>query len=367
VTSSAPLTSAGSLLSWGGFFTAFFTWGKSPFKHTRLVEVRADGSGLYVDDELVAPRSSIARAYVQPHETEPPTVKIDASPCPIEVRVHDEAEGRALLRALGHDAAHAAVSFGRVHIGGEPSAWSLVGLFVTIVAVLGAVAVVMYSAGLSMMTLPVVLAASVSFVYFGERRATAYVGADGVCFVHRRGRATFVSYDDIQSVESSQHDVRIETRDAPVLVRFTQRHHAGAPIAELAAFVARVREGLDAYRARGEGPHDEWLLAARAMPDDAHDAYRGAHVTSERLFALVEDPSAGSSARASAALMLHGSLDSAGRARIRVAADACASPSLRVALDAVANDAGEDEIARARHACEDEGNDSLRSRRARRS
>ena len=106
-------------------------------------------------------------------------MKIATAPYPIEVRVRDEAEGRALLRAIGHDAAHAAVSFGRVHIGGEPSAWSLVGLFVTILAVLGAVAVVMWSAGLSVMTLPVVLAASVSFVYFGERRATAHVGADG--------------------------------------------------------------------------------------------------------------------------------------------------------------------------------------------
>ncbi len=67
----------------------------------------------------------------------------------------------------------------------------------------------------------------------------------------------------------------------------------------------------------------------------SRDGYREAAVTSEHLWPVVENAALGSPARAAAAVALRAHLDEEGKTRLRVAAEACASPNVRVALEAV--------------------------------
>ena len=53
---------------------------------------------------------------------------------------------------------------------------------------------------------------------------------------------------------------------------------------------------------------------------------------------MIESPSLDPSHRAAAAVALRDQLDDEGKRRLRVAADACASPKVRVALEAAAED-----------------------------
>ena len=369
---SAALTAFGAILTWCGFFTGLFTYVQRPLDHARRVELQADDTGLYFDGTRVAERSAITTAYLQPYDEELPTVKVmidatsqDTSSASLEVRVRDAEQGQELLRALGQDVSRSAVSFGRVQLGESGSALSLAMLFVGIVASLGGAAFALQTFGVGMMTLPTVFAAAVAFVYFGGRSADVSVGADGVQFAQRRG-SFFLPYAEIVSIDQEQCDAVIDVgKDEPFVVRFSQRHHAAAAIPELTAFIERVREGLSAYRAsssehlaaamlaRGERSGGEWLRAIRALDCDGGDAYRTPRIPHDRLWRLVEDPSAPTTARAGAALLLRNAIDDDGRARLRIAADASASPGLRVALTAAASEQCEAELAHALDACED--------------
>jgi hypothetical protein len=63
------------------------------------------------------------------------------------------------------------------------------------------------------------------------------------------------------------------------------------------------------------------------------------------LWRVAEDAFASADARAGAAMALRAALDDHGRTRLRVAADACATPELRAALEAIASD--EDDVTQA--------------------
>jgi hypothetical protein len=85
---------------------------------------------------------------------------------------------------------------------------------------------------------------------------------------------------------------------------------------------------------RGERTIEEWITALRALRESS--SFRDLAVATDRLFHIVEDPRASAETRAAAACALRDSLDDEGRARLRVAAEACAEPRLRVALEATA-------------------------------
>jgi hypothetical protein len=84
---------------------------------------------------------------------------------------------------------------------------------------------------------------------------------------------------------------------------------------------------------RGGRPASAWL---RDLPTLNAESYRRPSLPAEELWRIVENPSAPPTARAGAALVLRDNLDSAGCVRLRRAAEACAAPHLRAALDAVA-------------------------------
>jgi hypothetical protein len=111
----------------------------------------------------------------------------------------------------------------------------------------------------------------------------------------------------------------------------------GAAIDEHLA-ASRVQEAvaqLPAPRADGAG----WLRELDAVQVGAEGSYRQAVVSDEVLWRVVQDASLDEKTRAGAAVALRKVLGDEGRARLRVVAEATASPRLRVALEAASGGA----------------------------
>jgi hypothetical protein len=80
---------------------------------------------------------------------------------------------------------------------------------------------------------------------------------------------------------------------------------------------------------------------------EARASHRRAPVPQERLWRVLEDPKVEPLERAAAAVALKPELDAAGRSRLERTAATIAAPRLRIALDAVAEDADEETLAEA--------------------
>lgn len=113
-----------------------------------------------------------------------------------------------------------------------------------------------------------------------------------------------------------------------------------------AAVLARLETARAGAAARPEGQRlaellanagksfaDLRAMAARLLVSSV--GFRDATVTETEVAALLDDPQATAEQRIAAAIAL-AARDGSGRARVRVAAESCASPKLRVALDAAA-------------------------------
>ena len=111
-----------------------------------------------------------------------------------------------------------------------------------------------------------------------------------------------------------------------------------------AMVVERIREAIEAYSSgmagadasilgrNGRAPKD-WIMSLRAIGAGANADMRTSPIPLERLWRIVEDASASAVARASAAIALAPQVPPSERRRIRIAAQATASPKLRIALD----------------------------------
>jgi hypothetical protein len=92
------------------------------------------------------------------------------------------------------------------------------------------------------------------------------------------------------------------------------------------------------------------------LVDAGRSGYRQATLSVERLWTVLEDRRQPEGARVAAAVALHEGLDGVGKERLRVAASTCASPRLRVVLEAVGASSSEQALAEAIAATEvDEG------------
>jgi hypothetical protein len=192
-----------------------------------------------------------------------------------------------------------------------------------------------------------VVLATVTAVAF-QRASRVAVGVDGV---HVRGtsRAKFYAYRDIDEARAKGGDIEL-VRRGKVLVRL-QLHgedaaRRGAVLARITEHVARVKEGRGATAAQMVASSSKEALA-RVAHGGAD--YRMAAMTREQLWALVEGPEIEASARKAAAEALVTSRDDSERVRLRVAAEHCAEPQIRIALEEIARgDDGVSEAARAR-------------------
>lgn len=196
--------------------------------------------------------------------------------------------------------------------------------------------------GLAWQLFPLLLAAALlSFgIARGVRRAR--FGADGV-HVEGRFRSRFIAYRDIERVRTERgldHTVRVFLRDGSsrVILRGMSQVRARLLEALIEEGMAMVGEGADAGAECTDlrpGLGDE-QLRRRLLAVAKTGQYRGAAFDPDRLDRLVRNPAAQPGQRIAAAWALRES--PGGRARIRVAAEVSEDPTVRVALEALAQD-----------------------------
>jgi hypothetical protein len=179
----------------------------------------------------------------------------------------------------------------------------------------------------------VVVAATTAIAF--QKASRVAVGVDGV---HVRGtsRAKFFAYRDLDEARANGGDIEL-VRRGRVLLRL-QLHgedamRRDAVLARITEHIARVKEGRGAMAAQMVASSTKEALARIAH---GGADYRMAAMTREQLWALVEGPEIEASARKAAAVALATSNDGSERARLRVAAEHCAEPQVRVALEEIA-------------------------------
>jgi hypothetical protein len=183
--------------------------------------------------------------------------------------------------------------------------------------------------------------ATVGATYFRFASRVA-VGIDGV-LVKGTSRTRFYAYKALDDVRVGHTDLELVRRGRVVLR--LQLHGADAirrdAVAErIRTNIERVRQGESAVAAQivSSSTRDQLARVAAGGAD-----YRGASLSREALWALIEGPAVDATSRRAAAEALARTSDAAERARLRVAADLCADPTVRVALTELADAPAEDE------------------------
>jgi hypothetical protein len=176
-----------------------------------------------------------------------------------------------------------------------------------------------------------------------RRASRIAIGLDGV-FVTGSSRTRFFAYRDLDYAHADGSDL-ILVRGTRVVLRL-QLH--GKDAARREAVLERLRLAIRAAHEGRKDPATDFVAAAsrEVLARAAHGAgdYRASALSVEQLWAIVEGPSLDGEARANAASALVGSGGAEARARLRVAAEHCADPRVRVALQGLcAEDEPEDE------------------------
>jgi hypothetical protein len=166
------------------------------------------------------------------------------------------------------------------------------------------------------------------------------VGADGIWL--SKGNQ-FLPYTEILQVTALDRDILLVKRSGErIRLGFggsVRQHEASAACMQRIdeARAARASEGAavspEALLSPAGRSPGEWLDALRVVAD-----YRSSAVPDDILWRIVEDPNAAGPTRAGAAIALGHGLDAEARQRLRVAAQACAAPRLRVAFELVAEE-----------------------------
>lgn len=190
--------------------------------------------------------------------------------------------------------------------------------------------------------LPIVLLSA----YFLPARL--YVGADGLLWKTRLD-PTFFAWSDVARIEPAPRGIGVVLKAGQTVaipIAQSRIQHEYQRVAQ-AALIARAHEALDAFN-RGDVPDvtarvarlgrtkEDWL----AHLADREGSFREAPLRDDDLWRVVESPGATATARAGAAAVLARDANEEDRARLRIAADVCAEPRLRVVLDKAAK--GED-------------------------
>jgi hypothetical protein len=131
-----------------------------------------------------------------------------------------------------------------------------------------------------------------------------------------------------QSKAGSAGRLAQQKRDA-VLARITEAHRTFEAKNQPTNTTALLRKGARETK--------EWLAALRRLEQVGN--YRDSVLREDALWQVFENPSAPDDARAGALLLLRKTLDGDGKSRVRVASDAAVSPKLRIALDAISEEA----------------------------
>lgn len=310
------------------------------FRGKRLAERRALRGGFFIPSEDGAPLVRLVQRFPR---------------APLTLQVPDEPTGRALLSALGLDAAQtiatmklASLLRSAPHAAAGDLACALAivpGLPLTLAIFPGAVTVAL-----------AFLVTAWILLHFVA--ASVHVGADGV-LVSWAWYRRFVRFEDLVEVRHY-----LELQRAGIVLAVRGGGEVKLPLhdvftvekarQDLTMIAKRIEQAAEVYRraqadravalpARGGRAAGEWIRSLRVLGSGANADHRTAPVERDTLFRIAEDPGSDPSRRVSAAVALGGTLDEPGRARLRVAASTTASPELRGALELAADEAASDE------------------------
>lgn len=334
----------------GGVLLRRFVQNRNVAPQRRRADVRFGAEGV-VDGARVIPRSAIREGFYQPRvATKPgslgPTVRLLGWGRRVlfEAEVESEDQALEILGALGLDPSRRRARFRRASplVATMPRQLALFGGLWLAMAMSG---VAHAAVGLALIPLFVAMALP----------ATIEVGVDGVV-LQWLWRKRFVPMGDILEIQSEDDRVLVLTLRSGEAVRvytgLPRRSRGAVSAAHHQAVLARIVEARRLFREGGTAldaaalvgrqgrSRADWLEALARLAA-GEGSYREAAVRLEDLLALVEDPRAPEDARAGAALVVQKKGDDEARARVRVAAEATASPKLRVALDAMGKDDAE--------------------------
>lgn len=302
--------------------------------------------GLSIDGRLAVRQDRIASGFFEASGRSHSTVRLIGKDGDSILEAQaSKAQALALLRALKVDVEHR-----RVELSSLSPLVSRASAAVTLVAVLG---LALLAALLGQVTAVAwMLPMLVPLVALAAVPMSVVVGLDGV-FVKWLFQHRFIPASEIVDVQSSlDAGIDLTLRSGEHLVLAATSAVAARAARDRDAMLERIREVISVHRSReecadlrallardGRGTA-EWAAGLRKLTE-GQATYRSSAIRGDDLLRIIEDPAASEEARAGAAFVVRtgsGGADGEARARIRVAAEATASPRLRVALEASAEE-----------------------------
>jgi hypothetical protein len=181
------------------------------------------------------------------------------------------------------------------------------------------------------------VATTLAGVALFTRKSRIAVGVDGI-LIKGSSRERFFGYREVDGARSRGGNIEL-LRGTRVLLRL-QLH--GKDAARREALLARIEAAISVAAEVREQPSTSFVAtASRAqLTQIAHGGgdYRQAAMSREQLWELLEGPAIDNATRRAAGEALAMTDDPSERRRLRVAADRCAEPAVRVRLQALLED-----------------------------
>jgi hypothetical protein len=294
------------------------------------------------------------RAALIKHKIDGTYVRLSRRISFIDVSVGDETSGRALIAAMRMDSTSTVARY-TMYMGHRAATRDI--WLASIWVLGGCLAIFALDVASGLTAAYMAAGMAVAYGWRAFTRAEVRLGSDGLLIRRWVGKSRFVPFSAIESASTQGANVGILLHDGTAIHLHVGTGKPTGTDAEEAAsqtrrdIVARVNEALtragrplaDASAAllvRAGRSTKDWLLDLTITTGEAA-SYRVSAVPREELWRMVEDPALSPTARAGAAVVLREALDEEERTRLRSAAEACAAPRLRVALDAVATAEGD--------------------------
>lgn len=354
-----------------GVALTWAAWRKNKSPRFEPVKLRADDKGVWLGGELVAPKEQIKSGLVLPRWDGGPVLRISRKGLrlPVDLRVPDVEHARGILRALGLDASQSVAQFRLPSMAlADPDKRKrgMVVFAAAMMAMAFATGIIAKTATFMAPVFPFVVALfAIAATAITAIPSRLMVGADGLHYSWLRSRR-FVAYGDVARIDTYVEEGRSKNSMCGLLVLLKSGDTVRIPIMgsrqqerdELHMVHERISEALDTW-SRGEGvahaalvrrggrAPSQWVQALRGIGAGANADARTAPVVPERLWRIVEDPSAPADARAGAAVALAQTADDEARARLKTAAAATAAPKLRIAIETAATAETDEAIAAA--------------------
>ncbi len=301
-----------------------------------------EGAGLTVAGRLVLPREAVRCAWIERTADGVRVVLRRRFGRDVRLEAEGEDHARALLERLGQGPLQSVARF-------SSGSWAA-GALAMFVGQCGATLFArhFHSSAFAFS----VVATAVLFAALNEEMA---IGADGILFSSLLGRQ-FVPFADILEVgDYGMGGILVLSRRKGRFMRRLDAAAAGAAIERIQTAIDAAKPEPDHVRRqlhRG-GDVARWVARLRTLASGA--SYRGGTVARDAVWRVFEDPGSSASDRAAAAVVLGSVATPEDRARLREVAARIVSPRVRVAVERVADPAGDEALAEALAELEDEG------------